>query len=103
MCIWIFFQLTVNIDDFTEEGKGCVSEDFRPIPPFYRYVEVPLSACKYLCQYQHDAVCTMVLYLPNDRSCYLYPLREPVGDRQGCGNAIWYRRHRILGKLGFIN
>ena len=85
------------IDNFTEEGKGCISADYRPAAPYHYYAEMPLSACKYLCQYQHNAICSMVMYLIVNRSCYIQPLREPVGNRHGCENAVWYSRHRIAG------
>ena len=91
-----------NLDEFTEESKGCVSADYRPDAPYYYYAEVPLSSCKFLCQRQHDAMCSMVLYLPSARSCYLHPQRKTVGNMRGCQNAIWYTRHRLTGKTSLF-
>ena len=96
-----FFLIAANVENFTTEGRGCINADYRPIGPYQFYAEIPLSACKYLCQYKHDAVCSMVLYLPLNRSCYLHPVREPVGNRDGCDNAVWYKRQRILGNIVF--
>ena len=64
------------------------------------YVEMALSGCKYLCRSLHNYTCTLIIFLPNARSCILLPWRNiTVENKEGdCQFVELHYRHRKGGK-----
>ena len=67
---------------------------------YHLYVEVTLSVCKYLCEHLHNDTCTMILFVPANRSCYLLPLRNVLDSAGGhdYDDVEWYIRDQQTGK-----
>ena len=85
--------------DFEKIGSGCLSNNFNMSDIHNLYVEITISGCKYLCKYLHNDTCTLVMFLPNSRSCVLLPLQEiPIVDEHaGCKKVEIHRKHKKTG------
>ena len=93
---WLFSDLV----SYTETAKGCLADDYQPAISGNYYVEITLSGCKYLCENLHDLTCTLIVYLPSLRSCFLQPLQMVTFERsgQGCTAAELHHRNRQTGQ-----
>ena len=99
-----FFYINIHFldtqaDEFTKEITGCISNDVQMGGIYSLYVEMALSGCKYLCQFLHDDACTLIIFIPNARSCILLPWYSitPVTNSQDCDLVELYHRHRKQG------
>ena len=86
--------------DFEKIGNGCLSDNLKLNDIYNLYVEINLSGCKYLCKYLHNDTCTLIMFLPNSRSCMLTPLQliPIVDEHPDCKKVEIHRKHRITGK-----
>ena len=84
---------------FENMGGGCVSQNFELNGQYNLYVEINLSGCRHLCMFLHNSTCTMVMFLPNARSCLLLALQNiSFADKYtGCRKVELYRRNRQKG------
>ena len=92
-------MLSGLLTDFRNIGSGCLSNDHKLNDIHNLYVEINLSGCKYLCQYLHNKTCTLVMFLPNSRSCVLLPLQHIsiLDEHASCKKVEIYRKQRIIG------
>ena len=99
------FMISVLVDGFTETAVGCVPNDLKLNDIYNFYAEINLSGCKYLCKYLHNNTCTLVMFLPDARSCILLPLQNIsfADEKVDCRRAEIYRRYRMKGNAMKIN
>ena len=84
-------------------STGCIYDLHSPQETVNHYVEVTLSGCKYLCEFLHDLTCTLLVWIPSQRSCILKPLEETSSlyDAKASSSCLYaeiIRRQRKTGK-----
>ena len=59
-----------------------------------------LSGCKYLCLFLHNHTCTIVIFVPNARSCILLPWHNItlINKSRDCEMVQMHHRQRKIGK-----
>ena len=95
----MFWNRFVISDQFDLIYDGCIDSSFVPLINYNFYVEMALSGCKHLCETVHDVTCTMLTFVPEQRSCILHPLQNipRLDDHPDCIFAEVYHRHRRVG------
>ena len=103
----IFFSYLDTHDKFTKYATGCILNDFTVKGVYHLYVEMTLSSCKYLCQFLDDYTCTLIVFLPNARSCIFLPWQTiRIGSNsKDCEWIELHYRHRERGEfpLHYLN
>ena len=96
MCIILVLDMQ---DIFTNDATGCIPNNFKIEGPYNLYVEMALSGCEYLCRSLHSDTCTLIIFLPNARSCVLLPWRNITleNNMEGCQLVELHYRHRKRG------
>lgn len=88
----------VCIDQYLESSPVCLPDDYQAVHATL-YVDVTFEGCKSLCQNLHDLTCSVIVFLPLTRSCFLQPLATVrtaiIG--QNCSFAQIYKRVRCAG------
>ena len=95
----MYQRLFIILDSFELKASGCIDPAFVPLITYDFYVEMALSGCKHLCESVHDMTCTIITFVPLQRSCILHPLQAIpwVKNVSGCIWAETYHRHRSVG------
>ena len=80
-------------DRFELIYDGCIDSSFVPQINYHFYVEMALSGCKHLCETVHDVTCTLLTFVPLQRSCILQEIPW-LYNKPDCILAEVYHRHR---------
>ena len=98
----VSLQILILGDVYLLEKTGCINKLYNPQETANYYVEITLSGCKYLCEFLHDLTCTLLVWIPSQRSCILQPLLETsllheANPCNGCLYAEILHRQRKTG------
>ena len=91
-------QSFAGVERYDRITRGCLANDYRAEVTYQKYVEVSLSGCIYLCRHLHDLTCSMILYVPANRSCILQPAQDVVFVTENCTYTEIHHRQRRVGK-----
>ena len=98
----VSLQILILGDVYLLEKTGCIDKLYNPQETANYYVEITLSGCKYLCEFLHDLTCTLLVWIPSQRSCILQPLLatsllHEANPCNGCLYAEILHRQRKTG------